>query len=104
MTKTQSTETLTITDLDRMANDDRWLGFGYLGERGHAANESPETAALVDAHVIEIANGLGMSYDDLFQWANSKDGRWYGDMTFGQATGYAVTTTFPNADKYGPRA
>lgn len=97
------TQTHTTDTLDAMANDDRWLGFGYLGERRNAAEETPETVALVDAHVLEVANAAGLTYEELFTWANSKDGRWFGDMTFGQATGHFVTTTFASADRYGPR-
>ena len=85
-----TTATLTTEDLDRMASDDRWLGFGYLGERRNAAamidsGEAtfPDTAraelARMDADVLEEANTEGLTYDELFTWANSKDGRWFAD-------------------------
>lgn len=104
--------TLTRDDLDRMTNDDRWQGFGYLGERRNRlestdpeAPATPETVAIVDEHVLEVANTAGLTYDDLFAWANSKDGRWFGDCTFGAAvTGHAVRTTFATADRYGPKS
>lgn len=81
---------LTVADLDRMETDDRWLGFGYLGERRNfrQAIDSgevgfPDTAAAelarMDADVLEEARIEGLSYDELFAWANSKDGRWFAD-------------------------
>lgn len=82
---------LTTTDLDRMESDDRWLGFGYLGERrnareyaateltGYMADHHLEWVARMDADVLEEANLEGLSYDDLLFWANSKFGRWFAD-------------------------
>lgn len=95
---------LTTADLDRMESDDRWLGFGYLGERRnrreYAATEladRAQTAALVelarmDRDVLEEANVEGLSYDDLLVWANSKAGRWFADC-YGtrHAAGYLPT-------------
>lgn len=82
--------TLTTADLDRMSEDDRWLGFGYLGERrnqrfaaieatGRAQLEAMTLVSRMDADVVEEANLEGLSYDELFAWANSKDGRWFAD-------------------------
>lgn len=72
----------TSADFDKMMNDDRWEGFGYLGERRNAmANGKPVAAA--DAKVLEDASAQGLTYEDLFAWANSKAGRWYGDCMFG---------------------
>ena len=76
----------TTATLDRMELDDRWLGFGYLGERRNAltstdpgAPADPERVARMDADVLEEANIEGLTYDQLFAWANSKDGRWFAD-------------------------
>jgi hypothetical protein len=68
---------------------DEWLGFGYLGERRSALDSSdPESqrAHLVDEtddFVLDYANQLGWTADELFAWANSKNGRWLGDVAFG---------------------
>jgi hypothetical protein len=81
---------LTIADLDRAANDDRWLGFGYLGERVNVRTstdpEAPANPVLVEAtdqRVIDHANAQGWTYEDLFSWANSTSGRHFGDAMFG---------------------
>lgn len=85
--------TLTTADLDRMTDDDNWLGFGYIGGRRTAltsddpeAPAQPERIAEVDAWLIARANRLGLDYDGLFAWANSKNGRWFGDVVFGGDT------------------
>lgn len=92
----------TVDTLNDFAYDDRYLGWGYIGERARAAEESPETVALMDAEVLRLANEAELTEDEFFEWANSKNGRWYVDMTFGQATGYAVRRTFLAARRYGP--
>lgn len=82
---------LTTADLDRMESDDRWLGFGYLGERrnrreyattelaGYMQDLELDRLRRMDADVLEEANLEGLSYDDLLVWANSKHGRWFAD-------------------------
>jgi hypothetical protein len=104
MTKTQSTQTLRPTDLDRMASDDRWLGFGYIGGRRNELESTdpeaparPEAVIAADALVIEMANAAGLDYDGLFAWANSKDGRWFADCALG-------CDDLDMARRYGPRA
>lgn len=88
--------TLTRNDLKGMHNADNWLGYGYLGERhNYLAREeelaiiTPEAAdaflAEVDQVVLDDANAHGYSYDDLFEWANSKNGRWFADVVLGGA-------------------
>ena len=78
---TENTAAPTITDLDNMTDDERWLGFGYLGERERC--EDAELVTAVDALVIGYATRNGWNTDDLFEWANSKLGRWFGDSMFG---------------------
>lgn len=102
---TNTTNNLTTADLDRMANDDRWLGFGYLGERRNLLTstdpEAPANPTLVEAtdqRVIDAANGWGWTYDELFAWANSKNGRWFADMIFG-STG-RFDQRFADASRY----
>jgi hypothetical protein len=84
---------LTIADLAKAGNDDRWLGFGYLGTRAIALSDSdPEVPAqpvlveAADQRVIDLANERGWDYEDLFNWCNSKLGRWFGDAIFGART------------------
>jgi hypothetical protein len=81
---TTTAQHLTTADLDRMTRDDRWLGFGYLGERrnAHAAVAAGEVdprqsgiAEQMDDDVLEAANTEGLTYDELLEWANSKLGR-----------------------------
>jgi hypothetical protein len=76
-------QNLTSSDIDRAMNDDRWLGFGYLGVRQYGS----ETVAIddADAVVLAIANEAGLDYEGLFLWLNSKDGRWTADALFSGA-------------------
>jgi hypothetical protein len=81
---------LTTADLEAMYRNDEWEGFGYLGGRRNAlSNEDPESPAQpervaeADAKALAEANRLGMTAEQLFEWANSKMGRWYGDSMFG---------------------
>lgn len=74
--------TLTIAHLDHMESDDRWEGFGYLGERRNQRLAGRGTEA-ADIKALRAANAAGLDYQGLFAWANSKDGRWYGDCMFG---------------------
>jgi hypothetical protein len=87
---------LTTADLEAMYRNDEWEGFGYLGGRRNAlSNEDPESPAQpervaeADAKALAEANRLGMTAEDLFEWANSKAGRWYGDCMFGGAGRHA---------------
>jgi hypothetical protein len=77
---------------DKMAADDRWSGFGYLGERRNVlasirAGERPagelEALADIDERVLAHAERMGLDYEGLFAWANSKHGRWLADVTLG---------------------
>lgn len=84
---------LTTQDIEKAANDERWLGFGYLGGRRTMLTstdpEAPADAALVavvDEQLIAYANVHGWDYEDLFAWANSKNGRWFADSMFSGST------------------
>ena len=83
---------LTTTHLVNMTTNVEWGGFGYIGERER--NGEDTTAA--DAMLLEAANHQGMTEEQLFDWANTKAGRWYGDCWFG-ANGQ-------HAEKYLPVA
>lgn len=76
---------LTTELFNQMAEDDRWLGFGYLGERANflEGNGDVEVVTDADEKAIAEANVMGLDEDELFEWANSKNGRWYGDCMFG---------------------
>lgn len=84
---------LTIQDLERAAKDERWLGFGYLGSRQNALTSTdpevpaqPLLVAAVDQRVIDHGNVEGWDYEDLFVWANSRNGRYFADVMFGSHT------------------
>jgi hypothetical protein len=72
---------LTITDLAKAAQDDRWLGWGYLGERGR--QDDATLVEATDQRVVDLANERGWTFEDLFAWCNSKLGRHFGDVVFG---------------------
>lgn len=84
---------LTVADLDRAARDDRWLGFGYLGERQRRREDIAARVAEVDAALIDWANLVAWTYEDLLRWANSAMGRHFGDVTLGSSKplAYAVS-------------
>ena len=78
MTTTQNTATATF---DAMYRNDEWLGFGYLGERRN--QDDARTVQTADTLAIDAATAAGLTDAELFDWANSKNGRWYGDCMFG---------------------
>lgn len=94
------------SDFERMMRDDRWLGFGYLGERrnfiatmheaGVPANVSAYRLADVDELVQSEAAAKELTYDQLFAWANSKAGRWFADLFLGAANPVASWTDLLN--------
>lgn len=71
---------LTIEDIERSYEDERWLGWGYLGGRKHLTEGVERDAA--DAIVLDYANDHGWDYETLFAWLNSKPGRWFADDPF----------------------
>ena len=80
---------LTVKDIEAGYANDAWLGFGYLGERRNAiaAVQSGEwesaNVTAADELALRIANEKHWTASRLFTWLNSKDGRWFGDMTLG---------------------
>lgn len=105
-----TTRRLTAADLDDMENDPRWLGHGYLGERGlyaAGAEERGETQvhadlkiAAAESRLLQHVNAEGWTYEDLFAWANSRAGRHFADCVFG-GTGYDVHAAFHEAVRFG---
>lgn len=81
----------TPNDFDKMTTDPRWAGHGYLGERRSFISKMehgergdlPQILQAADAMVLNVATARGMTWEQLFKWANSKDGRHYGDCWFG---------------------
>lgn len=69
---TETTVQLTRDDLDAALNDERHMGYGYAGRRYLSRARREE----MDRAVVRQANALGWTYEDLFEWANSKHGRW----------------------------
>lgn len=84
--------TLTVADLERTLTDDRHLGWGYAGIR------NLDTATVTRTHeaVIAVANELGLDYERLFIWSNSKQGRWLADHGT-QASSLATVREYLNA-------
>lgn len=82
---------LTTQDIENMYSNPEWEGFGYLGERRneldpegrHSAEYAAGLVAKADAMALSQANQYGLTLEQLFAWANSKRGRWYGDCWFG---------------------
>lgn len=63
---------LTQRDLENALLDERHLGYGY-----RASDRLRRTEAMkLDTLVVERANELGLDYEDLLAWANSKEARW----------------------------
>ncbi len=88
--KNNNHPTLTKDTLESFYNNPRWLGFGYLGIRENARslinNNDPDKEQLIqsleeaDNYLLETVNSQNWSNKDLFRWANSKNGRWYGEI------------------------
>lgn len=71
---------LTISDLLAGLEDERWLGFGYLGERSHQKAAAQDRG---DLYVLQVANEQGWTRDELIVFVVSRVGRHFGDLVFG---------------------
>lgn len=98
--------TTTARSFDRMMSDDRWVGYGYLGGREIALDNSdpeaparPELVEAIDRLVLEAT--AEWSADDLFHWANSKDGRHFADVVFGGYPETPAAARFAEAVSFG---
>jgi hypothetical protein len=56
-----------------------------------------ELVAVADQDAVDAANRLSMTYLEMFDWANSKVGRWYGDCAFG-GNGLHTAKYLPGAE------
>lgn len=70
-----TTTKLTVADLNTALLDERHGGWGYAT----AAYLAPSRRERLNANVVHVANELGLDYEALFMWANSKLGRWLVD-------------------------
>ena len=77
---------------ESFTRNDEWLGYGYLGERenalvsvrtGEAGPMLADRLELADEAVLQAT--ADWSDEELFAWANSKDGRWFADCVLGSA-------------------
>ena len=96
MTSTTTTATETF---NAMENNEEWGGWGYLGERRHylqteGHNHQRAAVARADQAAYTAAAERGLSPEALFDWANSKTGRWYADC--------ALSGDFATAARYLP--
>lgn len=66
---------LTRKHLDAALSDPRHLGFGFAGIQ----HRSSSVQTVTKVAVVRQANRLGLDFEDLFLWANSKYGRWLAD-------------------------
>lgn len=87
----------TTATLDAFTLNEGWLGFGYIGSRNNAQAEGWRTLTADDL-ALSMANAAHLSTAAFFEWANSKNGRWFADIMLGD----------PNPDvamarRYGPR-
>lgn len=74
-------KTFTAKDIRKAEQDDRWGGFGYLGERKLLKAADRKRA---DALLLEAATIGGWSDEEFFQFVNSRPGRHYADhATYG---------------------
>lgn len=83
-------ETITFTPaiFDQFEVREGFLGWGYIGERRHL---SEANRAAADKLILDNANRYGATADQLFEWANSKEGRYYADSwADGNRHGHAV--------------
>lgn len=94
-----STTALTRKDIDIMTQDERWLGYGYLQGReimltstDSEAPADPQRVANVERQILAVVNKRGWDYEQMFEWANSKNGRWFADSVYGcdESVEYAV--------------
>lgn len=71
---------LTVTDLHNTLLDERHLGWGY------ACTDvlSDSIRSRLDRAIVGVANEEGLTYEELFTWSNSKEGRWLADAVYGR--------------------
>lgn len=89
--------TLTVALFDQMTADPAATGHGYLGERSIGREYIPtDRIRRADEFIIERATAKGWDAPRLARWANSKDGRHFGERVLVDGTDPAAI-----ADWYG---
>jgi hypothetical protein len=71
---------LTIGHIEALMFNPARGGFGYLGCREYMTGKQK---AYGDRQLVKFANANGWDMSDLFYWADSKAGRWFGDAIVG---------------------
>jgi len=69
---------LTRDDIQLAYGNGEWKGYGYLGERSRAAVTISHLEA-VDNAALAVANAKRWTAAQLFDWLDSKLGRWYAE-------------------------
>jgi hypothetical protein len=72
---------LTVADLHATLADERHLGWGYACTSDIT---STYKRAALDRAIVGVANEEGLTAEELFQWSNSKWGRWLTDDIIGR--------------------
>lgn len=79
------------TKFEAMADRIEFEGFGYIGERATAIEERGAAAVeAIDRQVLALAEKAGLDDEQLFEWANSRLGRYFGGAVF---SGYGRVTS-----------
>ena len=97
LTRKKATMELTLTDIERGYEDDRWLGYGYLNGRSRIAHHN----YFGDAIILNHANLKGWSYENLFRWMNSTFGRHFADSFIGSPSEDMVENGYSLALRWG---
>lgn len=72
---------LTVADIEAGLTNPEWNGWGYLGERSRTEDTDQIVAA--DEVLLSLVNAEGWTAAEFFAWLDSKLGRWFGDLAFG---------------------
>jgi len=71
---------LTVADLHATLADERHLGWGYA-----CTSDLPQGKRdALDRAIVGVANEEGLTAEELFDWSNSKWGRWLTDDLMGR--------------------
>jgi hypothetical protein len=86
---------LTETHLHEALEDERHHGWGYAGRSYLSAARRD----LLDRLVLDAANDLGLTREELFQWTDSKYGRHLTDEASGRSANLRpLVARYLNAD------
>jgi hypothetical protein len=79
---------LTTDDIESGLDSPDFEGYGYLGERGRHGRIGD--MQIGDAALLDRANELRWTADELVAFVVSKAGRWYADEVFGSGVRSSV--------------